>query len=325
MKKYIISTLMLVTCHLHATTLILTRGPVSSRMGTYLLNAVTAYNNSYASISHIDATNVAYTKLLNDFFPYDMNILRRAMAENNISYAITNYHTYFKDTAYPEQKADAIERIEQLRAILNDPRNERVKSSLGSVVKHMVMMNVAYEAACNNSVILEGGTLFNIDDEANLLANSFDTIIKVFTYVHPTDMINEWKKRNEAAIVHKQADERRLIKHVLTSFFNSFKSVDTADEAIVTLTRDEFDTIVEQAAEYIATVPAEEFGENGLFTRSEFTLHELDEFKDTVYNKLGFNTQDIVYLVPALAYDLVLTSAEECLDFAQNLVLINAL
>jgi hypothetical protein len=319
MKKYIILASVLLAAHLQANTLIFTRGPVCCGMGTYLLNAVSTYNMNYASISHIDASRYVYYQAFNDFFPYDMEIIAKAIDADNISYAISDYHVYFKDMVYPEQKNDVLERLVLIRSILNDPLNERVKASLRSVVKHMVMMNVAYETACNNNVILEGGTILNIDEEVALFAHSFDSVIRVFAYVHPTEMISMWQERNEAAIANKQASQRRFLSDVLRTFFNSFTQAENPQDALVTLSRDEFGTIIGQAAEYINNVPAEEFGENGIFTRSEFTLAELAEFAETKYQQLGFDQQDTVYLVPSLPYDVALASPQECLDFAQSL------
>ena len=319
MKKYMILTSVLLFAHLHANTLILTRGPVCWGMGTYLLNAVSSYNMNYASISHIDASRYVYYQAFNDFFPYDMEIIAKAIDADNISYAISDYHVYFKDMVYPDQKNDVLERLALIRSILNDPLNERVKASLRSVVKYMVMMNVAYENACNNNVVLEGGTILNIDEEVALFAHSFDNVMRVFTYVHPTEMISQWQQRNEAAIANKQASQRRLVTDVLRTFFNSFTQAENPEDALVTLSKDEFDTIIGQAAEYIDNVPAEEFGENGIFTRSEFTLAELAEWADGTYQNLGFDQQDVVYLVPSLPYDIALASPEECLDFAQSL------
>jgi hypothetical protein len=303
----------------HANTLIITRGPVCSGMGSYLSNAIKSVDSSYESLSQIDVSNMVYYRMFDQLFPKEMAIIANAIDQQNISYAITNNYVYFKETAYEQQKQQALDAIAYIQTVLNASEDEHIYGDLINIFKYLVMADLAYHAACKHNVIFEGGTVFNFDDEAASIKDSFDTVIETITYCPPTAMIGQWQQKNTNAMNEKKAYNRRLLKQVLQTFFNNF--VPTADEnqAVVMLTKDEFDTIIAQAAEYIETVQEGELGENGTFTRTEFTLEQLTEFKDTQYQRYNFDVVDYVALVPVLSYDVLLSSKEDCLNLARRI------
>ena len=303
----------------HANNLIITRGPVCSGMGSYLTNAIKSVDSSYESLSHIDVSNIVYYRMFDQLFPKEMAIIGNAIDQENISYAIVHNHVYFKETAYWQQKHQALDAIAYIQTALNAQENEHIYGDMINITKHLVMADLAYHAASKHNVVFEGGTIINFDDEGASIKASFDTVIETITYCPPTTMIEQWQQKNKNAMNEKKAYNRRLLKQVLKTFFNNF--IPTADEnqAVVILTRDEFDTIIAQAADYIQTVQEGEIGENGTFTRTEFTLDQLAEFKDKIYQQYNFDFVDHVALVPALSYDVLFSSKEDCLNFAQRI------
>lgn len=304
----------------HANTLIITRGPICNAMGSYLCNAITTANPSYHSLSQIDVSNMVYYQVFNTLFPKEMAILANAIDQENISYAITKNHIYFKESTYEEQRQQARDIISSIQKTLNEPANEHIYNDIITIVSHLVMADLAYHTACNHNVIWESGTNINFENEVESIKNSFDTVIETLTYYPPTSMVQHWQEKNNSAIAQKRADKRRLLKQVLESFFNNFKPVtDENNNAIITLTKDEFDTIIEQSANYIQMIPQNELGENGAFTQTEFTLDELMSFKEARYTEYNFDVVDHVVLAPTLSYDILLSSKEDCLNFAQNI------
>ena len=308
------------TVPIHANTLIITRGPISSGMGGYLSNAISSLDSSYYAFSQNDILRVVHYKLFDDMFPQQMAIIRNAIEPENIAPAITNYHICFKHTVYEQQKQHALAAIAHIRQVLNAPENEYIFTALHAMVKHLTMAELSYHAACGHNLVWEGGTVYNFDEDAAAIKECFSTVIETVTANPPATMLEQWYQRNALAINEKKAFDRRLIKRVLTTFFNNFQPADEYQDPVITLSRDEFDIIIAQAAEYIQTVPREEFGENGIFTRSEFTLEELFEFAEHIYAELDFENNDYVFLAPSLECDVLLSSKEECLQFAQDLI-----
>lgn len=304
---------------IYANTLIITRGPVCSGMGNYLSNAIKSVDDSYQTFSQNDLFNVVYYQVFNELFPDQMSIISKAIEQENISYAITNYYVYFKDTAYEQQKQQALEAIIHIRKALNNPFGEQIHTNIITTTKHLVMAELAYHAACKHNVVLEGGTLVNFDDEFSLLKNSFDTVVETLTYCPPTDMIEQWQQKETQAINEKKSFKRRHIKQVLKSFFNNFIPTDNEENAVIILTRDEFNAIINQATDYILTTPEDEIGENSIFTRTEFTLEELMALKESLYEQYNFYTVDYIALSPRLSYDILLNCTEDCLNFAQRI------
>ena len=262
----------LITAHMHANVLIITRGPVCSGTGSYLANAIKSLDNSYYTISQNDIFNTVSHQLFNVIFPQHMEIINNAIEQENITSAITNYHIYFKETAYEQQKEQAITAIEYIRAVLNDPTNANFLAAISLVKNHAEMTELAYHAACEHNVVWEKRTYSDWDYETAQVEGLFSNILNVVTYCPPTTMIEQWLERNTQAATSQKASHRRLVKQVLTSFFTIFQPADEYQEAVVMLTRDEFDRIIAQAANYILTLPREEFGEHRAFTSSEFTL-----------------------------------------------------
>jgi hypothetical protein len=288
-------------------------------MGSYLSNAIKSVDDTYNTFAQNDISNFAYYQVFNELFPQHMAIISKAINPENISYAITNYHVYFKDTAYAQQKEQALDAIAYIRNVLNDPSSELIHSSLIAITQHSVMAELAYHAACKHNVVWEGGTIVNFDKEATALKNSFDTVIETITYCPPTKMIEQWLQKDTQATNEQKAYKKRILRQVLQSFFNNFIPTNNEQDAAIILTKDEFDTIIQQATDYIATVPQNEQGEDGVFTRTEFTLEGLAEFKAKIYSQCNFDTVDYVALTPSLSCDVLLSSREDCLNFAQRI------
>ena len=303
-----------------ANTLIITRGPIYSAMGSYLSNAITSQDESYYAISQVDIANSCYYQLLNDLFPKEMELISQAIEPENISYAITNYHVYFKDTAYTSQKEQALDVIQHIRTFFNDPTNKHISDLLLTTLQHITFARLAYLAACGHNIVWESGTVINFENDTDeQIKQGFDNIITTITYCHPTQMIDKWLIRNTNAINEKKAYNRRLLKKVFQSFFNCFQPT-TDENAIVVLTKDEFDAIIQQACQYIQTVPTDEKGEDGIFTRTEFTLEELEAFKQEKYIEFNFEQVDHVALAPIISYDIALNTQEDCLKFAASVI-----
>jgi hypothetical protein len=310
----------ILTSQANANTLVITRGPVCSGMGNYLANAIKSLDDNYFIVSPNDTANILYHQLFNTVFPQHMAIINNAIDQENIIPAIHGYHVYFKKTAYPQQRQQAIESIKYIRQVLNDPTNENFLTALNLMKNHVEMTELAYHAACDHNVVWEKRTFTDWDYDTAHIEELFSNVLNTLTYCHPIMMIEEWQEHNNNAIAEKKASHRRLVKHVLKTFFNIFKPADEYQDAVVLLTKDEFDDIIEQAAQYITTVPLAEFGEHGVFTSSEFTLKELFDFKAQVYTEYDFENVDYALLAPILPYDILLKSQDDCLEFAQELV-----
>src|SRR5579863_3360769 len=153
------------TSYTHANTLIITRGPICSGMGSYLSNLIHSLDNSYEVLAQRDIFNMLYFQLFSDLFPKQMSIISNAISPENISYAITKYHTYFKKTAYEQQKQQTLQAIDEIREFLNKPGNEYIYDMFRLTVQHIVISNLAYHAALGHNVIFEGGTIVNWDNE----------------------------------------------------------------------------------------------------------------------------------------------------------------
>ena len=321
MKLYLVSILFVCSAinTTHANTLIITRGPVCQAMGSYLSNAIKSVDNSYYSLSQIDVSNAVYYQLFNELFPQEMAIITNAIEPENVSYAVTNNYVYFKETAYWQQQQQALDAIAYIQNTINDPAHEHIYTDLLNSIKHLVMADLAYHAACKHNVVLEGGTIINFEDDTAHIRNSFDTVVETINYCPPTDMIELWQQKETMAINEKKAYKRRLLKQVLTSFFNNFIPTENESDAIIILTKDEFDMIINQAIDYIQIAPEEELIQDGTFTRAEFTLDELAYFREMIYAKYNFDEVDYVSLVPTLSYDILLSSKQDCLNLAQRI------
>ena len=311
----------IVIFHAHANTLITTRGPVCSGMGTYLAHAIKAVDNSYYTISQNDIYNALYYQMLSLVFPDHMSLINVAIDEENIIPAIANYHIYFKETADESHKLHAMVGIDDIRHVLNNQGSEKFLHALSLLKGQVEMAELAYHAACGHNVIWERRANSDWDYETAEIEELFDNVCNTVTYCPPTTMIEQWLHRNNHAIKTRKAFERRFVKQILMTFFRNFQQVsDEYQEVTVVLTRNEFDTIINQAADYIQTVPQDESGFNGEFTSTEFTLEELFNFKAHLYAKFDFDNVDAVALAPTLTHDVLLRSKENCLDFAQALV-----
>jgi hypothetical protein len=88
-----------------------------------------------------------------------MAIISKAIDQENISYAITNYHVYFKETTYWQQKQQALDAIAYIRNVLNSPSGEQLYEDIITITKHIVMAELVYHAACKHNVVWEGGTI----------------------------------------------------------------------------------------------------------------------------------------------------------------------
>jgi len=309
------------TFHVHANTLVITRGPVCSGMGSYLAHGIQSLDNSYYIVSQNDIFYELCYALFSTVFPHHMEIINKAIEQENITAAITFYHLFFKKTANQYEKEQAIEAIKEIQKALNDPTNENFLNAFYLIKNHDEMAQLASHAACGHNVVWEKRTFNNWDYDTAQVESLFSNVFNTITYCPATTMIEQWLERNAQAIAEESAPHKRLVKQVLKSFFNCFKPTqdEYQDDAIV-LTKDEFDAIIDQAANYIQTVPQDEFGENGIFTNGEFTLEELFQFKANMYAEFDFDNVDYVILAPVLTYDVLLSSKEGCLNFAQELI-----
>jgi len=303
---------------MHPNTLIITRGPVCSGMGSYLANAIKSLDNSYYIFSQNDLFNGVCHQLFNTVFPYHMEIISNAIDQENIVPAIIYYQPIFKDSILIA-KLQAMQAIQYIRQILDDSTSESFSTALHLVKNHAEMEELAYHAACKHNVVWEKRTYSDWNYDTTEIEKLFDNVLNVVTYCHPTAMIQQWLEKNTNAMTEKKAFLRRRAKQVLTTFFNNFQPVGEQQDAIVMLTRNEFDCIIEEVASYIQTVPDNEFANKGLFTSGEFTLEELFNFKAEIYKKFDFENLDYIELAPTLYYDVLLSSKEDCLQFAQEL------
>jgi hypothetical protein len=290
-------------------------------MGSYLTNAIISVDNSYySSFSQNDLFNGVCYELLDVIFPDHMNIINNAVDSENIMPAILYHHTYFKD-ATPEAQLQAIDSIEYIREFLNDStRSENFVTALRLVKNHSEMTILAYHAACKHNIVWEKRTSSDWNYDTADIEKLFDNVLNVVTYCHPTVMIEKLLENNTNAMIEKKAPLRRRAKQVLTSFFNIFCPIGEGQDAIVILTKNEFDQIIEEVANYIQTVPGDEFAKSESFTSGEFTLEDLFNFKAEIYEKFDFENVDYVSLAPTLYYDVLLSSKEDCLQFVQEFI-----
>ncbi|HSC25060.1 MAG TPA: hypothetical protein VLB80_02485 [Candidatus Babeliales bacterium] len=308
------------TLYTDANTLVITRGPICSGMGGYLSNMITSYDDSYKSLSQYDIFHSLFYQLLNDLFSEQMIIINKAINPENIPHAIMYYHVYFKNTAHEQQKQQTLSAIVEIRDYLNKPCNQYILDMFFMAVQRATMAQLYYHAACGHNVVWESGTVYNWENELELIKTSFTDIVTTLTCSMPDTMIKEWQVRNEEAINTKNASNRRLIKKVLESFFNCFKLATPDQQNIIIFTKNDFNQIMEDAAQYIKTVPAVEYGERGTFTNSEFTLEELFDFAAKIYFEFNFENTDQIALAPSLNGDVLLYSKNDCFTFAQNLI-----
>jgi hypothetical protein len=304
---------------LQANTLIITRGPVCSGMGSYLANALQSLDDSYYSYSQNDLFNMVCYELCCELFPQHMKIIHGAMHKENIAPAIVYNHIYFKETTHPEQQLQALEAIAHIRNFFDNPAQEKFLTTLALLKNHHEMAELAYHAACKHDVIWEKRTKSNWNYDTTEIENLFDTVINVVTYCPPTTIIQEWSKKNNHAIIEKKAFLQRHLKQVLTSFFMIFQPTNQHNN-VVTLTKNEFDIIIEEAAHYLQAVPQDMCGQDHAFTKSEFTLEDLFAFKEEIYKTYHFDNVESVNLAPTLAYDFLLTTKQDCLQCAHNLI-----
>jgi hypothetical protein len=217
-----------------------------------------------------------------------------------------------------QQKALAI--IDEIRQKLENPIHEKTFKLLFITAKHMVMTKLAYYAASNQNVVWETGLKVNWDEEIAELKKKFDNVIEVITYCPPTTMIEKWHKKNELAINTNKGFKRKLLKQVLTSFFNSFVSQATPEQqGIIILTKQECDTIFADAYDYISNHSDNNDNKDGIFIRYEFSIEELMAFKKEIYTRFNIDNVDKIYLVPAIPYDILIDNQNDCLEFAQTL------
>jgi hypothetical protein len=316
----------LLASSIYANTLIITRGPTCCAMGTYLANTIKLFDNSYYFLSQNDLFNDTCFRLLNKIFPYEMNVIGNVMDQENIIPSIVYGHTYFKDVI-PAARLQAIEAIERIRLFLNDSVNDPDDifiKALNLAKSHIEMANLAYHAACEDNIVWERRTFSDWDYDTKEIENLFENVVNVITYCHPTKMIKEWLVKDSEATAEKKAFSNRHAKQVVTSFFKIFQPVGKYKEAVVILTKDEFDHIIEEVASYITfsdTVPTEkEDNEEEIFTQSEFTIEELWDFKAQMYEKFDFDNVDYVGLAPILYYDVLLSSKQDCVKFVQEFI-----
>lgn len=314
---------------IYANSLIITRGPTCSAMGTYLANALKSFDDSYYIFSQNDNFNEVCFQLLSAVLPYHMRVIGNVMDRENIIPSIIYGHTYFKDVI-PVAKLQAMEAIEYIRQFLNDPMNDDFIRALRLVKNHLEMTELAYHAACEHNVVWERRTFSDWDYDTVEIENLFENVVNVITYCHPATMIKEWLEKDREATAEKKASFKRHAKKVVISFFSIFQPVDEYQDAVVILTKDEFDRIIDEVANYIITLSdnsstdeyddMQEYDEEESFTHSEFSLEELFNFKMEMYEKFDFENVNFVGLAPMLYYDVLLSSKEDCLLFAQEFV-----
>jgi hypothetical protein len=286
-------------------------------MGTYLANAIKSFDTSYHFFSQNDDFNEICFFLLSTEFPDHMVIIGNAIDQENIIPSIVYGHTYFKDVS-SAAKLQAIGAIECMRRFLNNPVNDNFIKALRLVKNHARMVQLAYSVVCKNNIIWERRTFNDWNYDTKEIENLFDNVINVITYCHPTTMIKEWLVKDYEATTEKKASLKRHAKQVVTSFFAIFQPVDESQDTIVILTKDEFDRIIDEVADYIKILPDNLLIEEESFTQSEFTLEELLDFKTAMYEKFDFENVDCVKLAPILSYDVLLSSKEDCVKFAQE-------
>lgn len=305
--------------HVYGNTLVITRGPASAGMGALVCGAISSFDNSYGGLLQSSIyRNVCYS-LLNTLFPEEIAFLNQVMEFENIPCAIRNNYIGFKDMVTQEDQQQAYDVINYIRQVLAQPEHKSTFAMLYTASKYFIIGELAYQAACGNNVAWETGIMYSFDDEISTIKNQFDRVIEVLTYSPLDSMIQTLLDRNNEAVIFNNPSNIRYLREALQGFFICFTLADEGQEGMITLTKQDFDGLIDNAVEYLQKMPYEHHISYGTFTSHEYTFDDIMKFKDDMYERFNFDTVEQVSLVPSRNYDVILTSKDQCIQFAAEL------
>ncbi len=310
------------------TSLIVVRGTANCGKSTLCLTLNALWNNTYEIVSQDDLHRKVCHKALTTAFPMDMELISSLILYENRWQAIKYGNIIFpKEKEVGAQKKElVIESVKKIRSFFDDPDNNKQLKALNALGKQKTMHQLTLCAAQGKNVIFDAWGVTNWDSELNELQKYFGHLIGVVAYCSLQTVRLRWENRNSCAVKTENYTEMRLMTQMLKSFFGFLqpKTLEAA-QACLTVTKTEFDELMEKALSYTQDRPSQHAT---LFCGREFTTQELLGFKNEMYAKFQFDEHEKVAIVPSVPYDILLcTEGDSCAyvaDLLQKITLIQS-
>jgi deoxyadenosine/deoxycytidine kinase len=304
---------------IEANTLIVIQGTANCGKST-LCKALNRLDNSYKIISQDDINRKATYEVCENVFPAEMAIIRKTINYENMWQAVKCGNVIYKSEVNEKEKQITIHAINQIRTFFDDPLHYKYWMSISKRIKHRVMEQLLLYAAAGSNIILDSWGVTNWDHELEEINDCFDQIIKVVTYCSLETVTKRWKKRNADAIQTNNHEDQRFLSQMLKSFFGFLEPALIDQNGILTVTKKDFDELMEKATQYIANIEHKNYPETLAFSFQEFTTEELIDFKEKMYIKFDFENLEEVKLIPSASYDMVLCTEGEYNGYADALL-----
>jgi deoxyadenosine/deoxycytidine kinase len=311
----------LVICILsaRANTLIVIRGTANCGKSS-LCRQLSILDNSYKIISQDDINRKMTYEILENVFPHEMVLIRRVIKYENMWQAIKCFNLVFIPEIHEQEKQKASEAISRIRNFFDDPAHYNQWMAINTRAKYKVMEELLLHTASGCNIILDAWGITNWDHELEELADCFDHIVRVVAYCSLETIVQRWQKRNQQAVQTDNYQERRFFSQMLGSFFGFLEPATTDQEGFLSVTKKDFDALIEKAAQCSENFRQVKYSAVSSFSSHEFTPDELSVFKEKMYAKFGFEHTESVLLKASTSHDILLCTEGECADYAHELL-----
>ena|GEM_PF-4541633 len=284
-----------------------------------LCKALNTLDRSYIIISQDDIHRKVTYEICDNIFPAEMATVRKAIKYENMWRAIRCFDVLCTEETNEQEMECVIGAIRHIRNYFDDPAQEKQMIAMRTRLKHSIMEQMLFYAACGRNIIFDSWGVASWGYELEQLKICFNHTIGVVAYCSLATVLNRWNKRNNNAIETKNLNDRRMLCQSLKSFFDFFEPAKIDHNSSLIVTKKEFDLLMHNATQYIPDLNAKESAK-GSFSHHEFTMEELLAFKEQTYIKIGFNYVDQVSLVPSVSHDILLCTEGDCDNYAHELL-----